>query len=124
MLTAAEGGGVLCLVGGSSMSLRKRGRAEDMLYEYATYPDGLHTAFSERYDDGTYHFVFEWPLPMDMGMARCRLPQMEWDMLHRAGREDISRLEGFLGRNLDIIEDCVDQVSEELALERGGLAHA
>lgn len=95
-----------------------------MFYEYAVYPDGLHTSFTERMPDGSYYFIFEWPLPYDMGMARCHVPSMDWDRLHKAGLKKLREFETFIAENREIIEDCVDQVTEEAALERAGLVHA
>ena len=82
-----------------------------MCYPYTSYPDGLHTAYSERKDDGSIWFVFEWPMFMDMGTTRCKIPAMTWDELHGVEEGDISRMEEYVRANLDLIEELADEAA-------------
>lgn len=85
-----------------------------MYYRYCTYPDGLHTAYSERHPDGSIYFMFEWPLFMDMGTARCTIPSMKWDELHGVEEGDLERMEEYVANNLDLIEELADEAAESL----------
>ena len=85
-----------------------------LYYRYCTYPDGLHTAYSERHPDGSIYFMFEWPLFMDMGTARCTIPSMKWDQLHGVEEGDLERMEEYVVNNLDLIEELADEAAESL----------
>lgn len=89
-----------------------------MLYEYMVYPDGFHTAYSERKPDGTIEFWMEWPSQSGMGTARCTLPSMKWDELSDVDDESLAWLKAFVERNRDLIEEMADDATMELTLNR------
>lgn len=94
-----------------------------MYYSYTTYPDGLHTAYSQRHPDGSIHFVFEWPMFMDMGTARCTIPVMTWDELHGVEEGDLERMEAYVRENLDLMEELADEAASS-PVEKGRVAYA
>lgn len=80
-----------------------------MYFPYTTYPDGLHTSYSERKKDGSIWFLFEWPLFMDMGTARCTIPSMQWDELHGLAEGDLDWMETYVKENQELIEELADE---------------
>ena len=95
-----------------------------MFYKYMVYPDGFHTAYSERQPDGSVYFMMEWPSQSGMGTARCTLPSMEWDQLAAVDDEMLAWLKAFVDKNYDLINEMADDVTEGEHVERGSLAYA
>ena len=81
-----------------------------MYYPYTTFPDGLHVAYSERHADGTIYVMFEWPMYMDMGTARCTLPSCTWDQLHGIKKEELTQYNTYIARNRALIESLATDV--------------
>ena len=95
-----------------------------MFYKYMVYPDGFHTAYSERRPDGTVLFIMEWPSESGMGTARCTLPSMEWDQLVGGEDEMLAWLKAFVAKNYELINEMADDVPEGQRAEHGSLAYA
>lgn len=80
-----------------------------MLFEYMTFPDGLHTAYSERRADGSISFVMEWPSDSGISSASCRIPEMSWTRTPEVTDDVLASCKAFVEGDLDLIVEMADE---------------